>query len=226
LRARCPSVASYRMCKAVGLSESGFRTVIDVGANQGQFAVAAAWCFPLAKIFSFEPVPSTVEVLRKNTRRIPRVTVCPVALGAGNGELKFFENAYSHASSALPVHVNQSGLWPQTASAREIKVPVKTLDSWDFQGPLLGPVLLKLDVQGFEREVLKGAGNLLPKVDYLVFEASFVRLYEGEPLFEEMHEFVGRLGFGIVGPVGLLEGKNRQVLQMDMLYRRERTVAS
>jgi FkbM family methyltransferase len=222
LGTRCRSVASYRICKAVGRIEPGFGTVIDVGANQGQFALAAAWCFPKARVFSFEPVPATVEVLRENIRRNPRVTVCPVALGAANGELGFFESAYSHASSALPVHENQRQIWPETAKVHEIKVPVCRLDSWDFQGSLAGPVLLKLDVQGYEREVLKGAENLLSKVDYLVFEASFVRLYEGEPLFEEMHEFVKGLGFGIVGPVGMLEGNDGQILQMDMLYQRSR----
>jgi FkbM family methyltransferase len=196
--------------------------VIDVGANQGQFALAAAWCFPNARVFSFEPVPSTVAVLVRNTRRNPRITVCPVALGATDGELSFFESAYSHASSALPVHENQRRIWPETAKGRGINVPVRRLDSWDFQGPLAGPVLLKLDVQGYECEVLKGAAGLLPKVDYLVFEASFVRLYEGELLFEEMHEVVKGLGFGIIGPVGLLEGTHGQILQMDMLYRRSR----
>ena len=143
-----------------------------------------------------------------------------MALGSRAGEIAFFENAYSHASSALPVHDNQKKMRPETGDVREIKVPMHTLDTWKFPVPLTGPVLLKLDVQGLEREVLQGGKMFLSKVDYLVFESSFVRLYEGEALFEEMHRLVSGLGFEIVAPVGLLEGARYEILQMDMLYRR------
>lgn len=84
-----------------------------------------------------------------------------------------------------------------------------------------GPILLKLDVQGYEKEVLKGASEFIKRVDYLLFEASFVSMYEGEPLFEEMHDFVRGLGFRLVGPVGSLQTDKEQIVQMDMLYKKE-----
>ncbi len=82
------------------------------------------------------------------------------------------------------------------------------------------PALLKLDVQGFEKEVLKGATNTLNKIDYLLFEASFVTMYKGEPLFEEMHTYVKEIGFELIAPIGFLQSENLQILQMDMLYKR------
>jgi FkbM family methyltransferase len=218
-----PSIASYQICRGIACHQSDFGTIIDVGANQGQFALAAAHCFPRARIYSFEPVPSVVATIKRNTQKESRIEICPVALGRGDGDITFFENAYSHASSALAVSEKQKKMRPETGNVKEIKVPLRSLDTWAFSAPLAGPVLLKLDVQGLERDVLTGGKRFLAQVDYLVFESSFTRLYVGEPLFDEMHNFVSESGFEIVGPVGILEGQRYETLQMDMLYRRRVT---
>lgn len=88
--------------------------------------------------------------------------------------------------------------------------------------PFMSPVLLKLDVQGFEKEVLKGALHSLRQIDYLLFETSFVQMYDGEPLFDEMHHFVKELGFDFIAPVGFLQSEKLQILQMDLLYKRKK----
>ena len=85
-----------------------------------------------------------------------------------------------------------------------------------------GPILLKLDVQGFEKKVLQGATGFLPKVDYLLFECSYQALYEGEPLFADMYAFVQSLGYELVAPVGFLENEDHVFLQADLLWRRRR----
>ncbi len=215
-----PSLASYRMCRAVKSLVGAPATVFDVGANQGQFAGAAAWWFPGCHIVSFEPSPSVFPVLQRNTAKIPNLRLVQSALGDRAGELEFFENEYSHASSALPVTAAQKELRPETGHVRKVVVPVTTLDAFaaSEEGPR--PLLLKLDVQGFEKKVLEGGKLLLGKVDFLLFECSYQALYEGEPLFEEMYHYVRSLGFELVAPVGSLEDERHVLLQTDLLWRR------
>ena len=62
---------------------------------------------------------------------------------------------------------------------------------------------------------------MLDQVDYLVFETSFVPMYEGEPVFNEMHEYVKSKGFELIVPVGSLQNKTGQYLQLDVLYGRK-----
>ena len=167
------------------------------------------------------PVPTTVSILRRNVAHLPQVEVLAVALGASSGRLKFYSSKYSHASSARSVHPNQLALEPETGEVEEIEVPVSTLDQFMAVRQTAGPVLLKLDVQGFESEVIRGGAAALARIDYLLFEASYVPLYEGEPLFEEMHALARAHGFTLVGPVGFLEDPAHRLLQADLLYRRQ-----
>ena len=69
--------------------------------------------------------------------------------------------------------------------------------------------------------MIKGAGSGLNEIDHLLFETSFLEMYEGEPLFEEMHEFVKDVGYCLIAPVGFLQTTNFQIPQMDMLYKRK-----
>lgn len=196
--------------------------IIDVGANQGQFAVAASHFYPQARIHSFEPLPEVFPLLQRNTRKLTTINTYNMALGNSTGTLEFYSNAYSHASSALHVSDLQKNMLPKTAVSNRIQVPVQRLDDLRHKLPFIPPVLLKMDVQGFEKEVLKGALQSLRQIDYLLFETSFVQMYDGEPLFDEMHLFVKELGFEFIAPVGFLQSEKLQILQMDLLYKRKK----
>lgn len=196
-------------------------TLLDAGANQGQFALAASHFYPGCYIHSFEPLPEVYPLLQQNTRKIEKIRTYNYALGSAAGTLIFYSNAYSHASSALPMSDLQQHLIPGTAKVEQITVDVKRLDDISTELALVPPVLLKMDVQGFEKEILKGATNCLHQIDYLLFEASFVPMYKGEPLFDEMHSFVKELGFEFIAPVGFLQSEQLQILQMDLLYKRK-----
>lgn len=196
-------------------------TIIDVGANQGQFALTAKKYFPTAIIHSFEPLPEIFIKLSNNCLKLQDVHVYNHALGSTNSFIKFYQNSYSHASSALHVSNEQKKILPITSLEKEIEVPVKTLDNVFGELDIQGKVLLKLDVQGFEKEVLIGSKNIISKVEYLLFETSFFQMYNGEPLFDEMHSFAKELGFELLGPVGVLESPEMQILQMDVLYKKK-----
>lgn len=195
-------------------------TIFDVGANCGQFADAAVWWFPTSQVISFEPAPSVFDRLKANTAKYENVRAVQSALGDRAGELEFYENVYSHASSALPVSELQANMRPETAHVRKISVPVTTLDLFGRAQQWPRPLLLKLDVQGFEKRVLDGGQVFLKGVDFLLLECSYQALYDGEPLFAEMYAHVTALGFELVAPVGFLENSSHVILQNDLLWRR------
>ena len=169
---------------------------------------------------SFEPVPETFETLTRNTASFPDISVYNVALGDSEGSIEFYHNLHSHASSALKVSEEQKAAIPDTGQYKAITVQLQTLDNVKFKLPLKKPVLLKLDVQGFEKQVLAGGSEFIKNVDYILIEVSFVRMYVGETLFGEMNEILKKLGFAIHSPVGLLTAKDEKILQMDMFYKR------
>lgn len=196
-------------------------TVIDVGANVGQFAVASAKLFPNVSVHSFEPNPDCVAALRKNVMSLGKVSVYPVALGESEGEVAFHVNSHSHSSSILPLGENHRGAFPDAREIGTIQVKISTLDKIFADVELLSPVLLKLDLQGYEAQALRGAAETLKRVDYVVLEASFKPMYEGEMLFMDVVRLMEGCGFVFLRPVGLLpDPRTGEILQMDALFRR------
>lgn len=213
------SVASSRVTRALRERCGSIATILDVGANVGQFALAATTRFPDAVIHSFEPVPDVAETLRRNVEGARAITVHSAALGAYTGSLRFHRNAFTHLSSALPLNAEQKQMYGAGPS-EEITVPVHRLDELL---PTLGvndPVLLKLDVQGFESEVLAGAAGVLAQIPYVVLEVSFRPLYQGQASFDALHTWLGEHAYRLDGPVGLQEGRTGEIVELDLLYRR------
>lgn len=217
------SLSFFMLNRDLSKITKNIKTIFDIGANQGQFAIAAKYRFPDSTIYSFEPVPETYETLSRNVSAIKGIHTFNFGLGSKNQEIIFYKNAHSHASSALPISDFQKTEIPETAITEEIKVPVRVLDSVvkDLKS-LDTPILIKLDVQGYEKEVLKGAISFIDQVEYLLFETSFEQMYEGEPLFDEMHSYVCKLGFSLIGPIGLQYTDSGRIVQMDVLYHKRK----
>lgn len=215
------SLTSFKM--TTGLARQGIipKTIIDVGANVGQFAVAAAMTFPRAQVHSFEPLPESLARLRVNVRKLSAVKVYPLALGEREGECSFHINSYSHASSILPLAQAHRSAFPAARDVGTIKVEMTTLDRIFAGVELEPPALLKLDVQGYEAQTLKGGVQTLERCDYVVLETSFKRLYEGEASFTGVLALMQQLGFEFLRPVGwLCEPATGEVLQADALFKR------
>jgi FkbM family methyltransferase len=214
------SITAFTMLGALKQQGLDFGTVIDGGANAGQFARAVAEFYPRATIISFEALPDVAETLRRNLSDRPQVRVIQSALGRSDGALEFFPNEYSLASSALPVHANQRSSFPNVRQLDSIRVPMVCLDTSLADESLTPPVLLKLDLQGYELEALKGATRTLDRVTHVLFEVAFKPMYQGEPLFDEISDFLRAAGFRFLRPVDFLPDAHGEIVQMDALFTR------
>jgi FkbM family methyltransferase len=215
------SVTSFKMLSELKRLQVRPRTVIDVGANIGQFTMAAAKSFPGANVHSFEPLPDCVKRLRQNVRDLQNVTVHSVALGERESSCSMHVNAYKLSSSILPLTSAHRQAFPYAKEVDSFEVEVSTLDKTLENVPLQRPVLLKIDVQGYEERVLRGAVMTLMQVDYAVIEASTLPLYEGELLLDGLIGLMNRFGFSFQCPVGRLNHPSTgNVLQIDAFFSR------
>lgn len=215
------SITSFLMVSRLAKLGIQPRTIIDAGANTGQFAVAAAKCFPGSVVHSYEPVPECYLKLQKAATGVSNIRTSPLALGDQAGDLEMIVNSHTHSSSVLALTEHHKTAFPSALEMRKIRVAAGTLDGEYGSRDIARPALLKLDVQGYEDRVLKGAQRMLPRIDYIVVEMSFRPLYQGERTFCEMLGPLKDFGFEFLEPVGFLrDPKSARYLQMDGLFGR------
>jgi FkbM family methyltransferase len=172
------------------------KTLIDVGANKGQFSVMARELFPDLEILAFEPLGAESKQLTKVVRQ--PMTLYRTALGRARGTATFFVASRADSSSLLEPNGKQLAVY-QVSKKEEIRVPVAQLTEVIDLARLRRPILLKIDVQGAELEVLKGAESQLSLIDAIYCEVSFVELYNGQPLADEITSYLSAHGFSLRG---------------------------
>lgn len=209
----------------VALGRLVFGTVIDVGANKGQFAAYAARRWPKAQIACFEPLPTPRARLRAILEWYARgrSRVYEAACGAAAGEATMHVATREDSSSLLPLAERQKTMFGMDEAAL-LTVPVRRLDEQLDGSALTRPILLKIDVQGFEHEVLEGAANLLPYVDKVYVEASFVELYEGQRQAADVETLLRAAGFQKLRDYNLSRAPDGAPVQADMLFARSEDV--
>lgn len=201
------------------LREIGFSAVIDVGANTGQFARAAHYVFPEARIYSFEPLPACLDAMRTRMKGIPGFEAFSSAIGNEEGTITIHQSAFSPSSSILGMTSEHTDAFPWTAGGMDVEVEIHTLDSFLPRINLDGKVLLKIDVQGFSQQVFLGAPLTLARSDMVFVETSFVSLYEGEATFDQTYRFMMEAGFAFIGFLDQLEHPaTGQILQGDAMF--------
>lgn len=204
------------------LVDQGFTPtlVVDVGANRGQFAVAVLELIPTAKVLSFEPLPSqSAELTKLCARYGARLEVRNMALGRARGRLGLHVNKHHQSSSLRSLSQRHLNAFPDASTVATILVEVDRLDSQLSAMEIPRGSMLKLDVQGFERDVVEGANEILMSFDTLVIEASFQPLYDGEWTFVEMVDHLASRGFKFLRPAGFLQDpSNGEYLQIDAIF--------
>jgi FkbM family methyltransferase len=141
--------------------------ILDVGANIGVYAcTGAAHLSQNGRLIAFEPVPENISYLRRNVERndlTGRVNVEPVAVGASPGELTVHlsgEQSGKHSAAAANVGT----------SAGAVTMPMTSIDAYLAESRLGPPDLIKIDVEGYEGFVLRGAAQTLTALPTLLFE--------------------------------------------------------
>lgn len=144
--------------------------IFDVGANIGDYSKALADQFPNSSIYSFEPHPKTFSILRSNISN-KNVKLFNFALGEKKDTLTLYDRADSNGSPFASLHkeaitdiLNQETI--------EISVPVSTLDEFALENKISYIDFLKIDTEGNELSILKGAKKLLEecKIGCIHFE--------------------------------------------------------
>jgi FkbM family methyltransferase len=198
-----------------------FSTIIDVGANRGQFARFARVTFPTVPIIAFEPLPDCADAIRRTFRSDPDLRVVEAAVGDSSGKITIHRNQFSPSSSLLPMSRRHVSAFPHTARTTDVEVPIDTLDNLLASVNIGARVMLKIDVQGFEDRVLRGASATVAKCSLIIVETSFIELYEGQPLFADVHGQLMSAGFHFSGAFDqIVDPANGEILQIDAIFRR------
>ena len=213
------SQTSFDMVRSLVQQGITARTVLDVGANRGQFSVAVLELMRPEVVHAFEPLPAAAARLRQLGSRYPALVVHETAVGAANGSAPIRVSEQTQSSSLLQMLPRHLDAFPESRVCATIDVRIQALDEMLFPADLRRPTLLKVDTQGFERAVILGGSTLLSAVDYVVLELSFTELYQGEMLFTEGIRLLDASGFAFARPVGTLrDPRTREYLQMDALF--------
>jgi FkbM family methyltransferase len=170
--------------------------IYDIGANVGSWTLLARAVFPAAQIHAFEPLSNHIAEFQKGTKALNRVHLHPVALGSKKDKMAIRVTSFSDASSFL----EPNSCLPKDSNLDKVGeeiVAVECLDDYVSVGELPPPDLIKLDVQGYELEVLRGATKCLQQAKYIISEVSFVEYYSKQCLFEDIVAFLGEHKFRV-----------------------------
>jgi len=199
--------------------------VFDVGANAGQYATGLRRAAYKGRIISFEPLSGPFSILEHKASTDPLWDCHPYALGEVDGTISINVAGNAGASSSvLPMLKSHQDAFPPANYIGTAEVPIRRLDSVapEFLRPT-DVTFLKIDVQGFEKEVLAGSKSVVnDRCVGMQLELSFLPLYEGGMLIREALDLVDSLGFTLTGFLpGFTDARNGRMLQADGIFFRE-----
>jgi FkbM family methyltransferase len=223
---RYTPLRSFTAARAELFSTLGIDVVVDVGANAGQYGELLRELGFQGRIVSLEPVPDALAELQRRAAADGRWTALAVAASDVEGELEINVTTDSRSSSILARNERFADR-PGWAPLETRRVAARRLES--LAPELLGPTErahLKLDVQGYERQVLDGAGEALARFDALELELNLDPLYEGQAQFVDLLPLLGDHGFRPVSLEPILLDDRGCLVELDGLFVREAALPS
>jgi FkbM family methyltransferase len=220
--ARYPSPADRRRIQL--MRTHAINTVIDIGANAGQYGKLLRRLGYTHRIVSYEPLPEAYDRLKATARSDDSWTVLQKAVGEASGRVIMKVAGNSVSSSILemaPRHVEAA---PESDVVGSIAVDCVSLDEilteWRDEA-----LMVKIDTQGYERSILASGSNTIRSVSMFEIEASFVELYYGQALFREIDSFMISSGFKLSSlEEGFFDERTGELLQCDAIYIRQNSV--
>ena len=201
------------------IAEFGLNCVVDVGANVGQFGTMLRNDGYEGEILSFEPVQEAFDQLVQATAADGRWRAVRAALGAADGELSINILGNTQMSSLLRPADAAADRWNVEMDVLRLEtVPVRRLDEVLAD---LAPVVdtlkmyLKIDVQGTDLDVIKGADGILENVAAIQTELSFKPLYDGQITQDETLRYLGELGYELAGLFPVAHDHNYAIVEAD-----------
>ncbi len=172
---------------------AALKCIVDVGANVGQWSSMLLDCIRPERLIIIEPLPAAFAQLQRRFAHESEVELHNVAVGDSTGTVTFRVTRDTTGASALPPSDEMRALIGSNWTVEsEIPVSMTTLDTLLRDPPEIS--LLKLDVQGFEKQVLAGATNVLEKTKFLLVELNFMPQYVGGSWFGDLHQTLTRDG--------------------------------
>ncbi len=205
------------------INKNNISSIIDVGANNGQFAEEVFKNGFNGNILSFEPLKlehsylldKQIKMKRNNWEIAQRCGV-----GSSKKKLKINISGMRQSSSILDISEIHTNLYPDSVNVNKEEIDILPLDN--FYNKIINMkknILLKIDTQGYELEILKGAKKSLEYIDAIYAEVSLVELYKNQPLFDEILEHVKREGFSVWSVDRAVGNKlTGQTYQLDIFF--------
>lgn len=196
--------------------------IMDVGANTGRAARLLTRLFPASRIWSFEPCKASYDELRQS-QDLAHVKAFHCAIGATDGVAILNKFNGSELNSILP-RTAQADSFIDPTSIKEAgseDVKMRRLDSVARENGIQRISFLKIDTQGFELEVLKGSSELLAAgcIDLIQVEVNFVPLYQHQPTFCDILEYLSGFGYGLIGLYDVSRSKKGSIRWCDAVFK-------
>ena len=201
--------------------KSGIKTVLDVGAHMGEFAQRIRAILPNADLVCFEPLREPFLALSQRFAGQPNFRALRCALGEKAGQCEIHRNQYAPSSSLLPMTNLHKRSFTFAVEEETELIEVRRLSDVARELNLHDPLLLKLDVQGFEDKAIIGGEDVVARAKIIIIEVSFQALFEGGPLFDDIYRILRTRGFIYNGNFDqLLSPEDGRPLQADAIFSR------
>ena len=200
------------------LKDIDFDTLIDIGANKGQFSLLCAVEKKNVRIFAFEPIKSEFLILKKVLKNYKNVNLYNVGLGLLK-ETKVIHLANKPDSSSFLEFELQTKFFKNIKPIDVEICKIRKLDSFydSICNKNTKKIFIKIDVQGFEELVIKGGLKVISNSKFILIEVSFVALYRNQARAEKIISILYENGFVIKNIINSTIQKNR-VIQSDLLF--------
>ena len=202
------------------VKDLNFQTVLDIGSNKGQFILLIEKLFMENKnIYSFEPIKEILEDQKKFFANKKNILFFNFALGEKSSQKILNITKRRDSSSFLEINNIIKNNDHLVEEKREIEI--KSLDVLMKNKDCTKPILVKIDVQGYELEVLKGSKSFLKEVKYIIIEVSDDEIYTKQALAHNIIEYLNNMNFKILKETKAYKIPGTTLKQKDILFIKE-----